>query len=44
MRLNVYRKNGRALRFYQREGFAVLCEGVDKDTGETDDTMRWRRA
>lgn len=43
LRLNVYRKNGRAFRFYQREGFAVLSEGVDNDTGETDDTMGWKR-
>ncbi|MFR4009426.1 MAG: GNAT family N-acetyltransferase [Christensenellales bacterium] len=33
LRLNVYRKNGRPA-VYKREGFAVLCEGVDKNSGD----------
>ena len=41
--LSVYQKNMRAIRFYQREGFAVLAKGVDADTGETEYTMRWQR-
>ena len=41
--LHVYRKNTRAIRFYQREGFEILCEGVDEATGEQDYTMAWQQ-
>lgn len=41
--LNVYQKNKRAVEFYQREGFSLLKEGVDKDTGEMEYTMSWNR-
>ncbi len=41
--LHVYRKNTRAIRFYQREGFEILCEGVDEATGEQDYTMTWQQ-
>ena len=27
--LDVYQKNTRAIRFYQREGFQIQCEGLD---------------
>ena len=43
LRLNVYQKNVRAIRFYQREGFQIRCEGLDADTGEPDYEMLWRR-
>lgn len=36
LRLQVYRKNLRAAAFYRREGFRVLEEGVDPETGEAD--------
>ncbi len=41
--LNVYRKNARAIRFYQREEFEIQCEGLDEVTGEKDYVMIWRR-
>lgn len=41
--LHVYRKNERAVRFYQREGFQVESEDIDKNTGEVECLMRWRR-
>lgn len=41
--LNVYRKNGRAVRFYLREGFAVQQEQTDGDTGESEYRMLWER-
>lgn len=41
LRLNVYRKNTRAIRFYQREGFSVRSEGLDEAVGEKDFLMRW---
>ena len=41
--LNVYQKNTRAICFYQREGFKILCEGLDEDTGEKDYEMIWKR-
>ena len=43
LRLNVYQKNTRAIRFYQREGFKILREGMDEITGEKDYEMTWRQ-
>ena len=43
LRLNVYRKNTRAIAFYQREGFEVRYSDVDEATGEKDHVMEWRR-
>ena len=41
----MYTENGRPLRFYQKEStFAVYAKAWTKMAGETDDTMRWRRA
>ena len=41
--LNVYQKNARAISFYQREGFEILCNGIDEATGERDYAMAWQR-
>ncbi|MDO4438320.1 MAG: GNAT family N-acetyltransferase [Eubacteriales bacterium] len=41
--LNVYDKNTRAVRFYEREGFTIISEGTDRDTGEKDLEMLWHR-
>ena len=43
LRLNAYQKNVRAIRFYQREGFKILREGMDEATGEKDYEMTWRQ-
>ena len=43
LRLNVYQKNVRAIRFYRREGFQIQCEGLDAATGKPDCEMIWRR-
>ena len=43
LRLNVYQKNMRAIRFYQREGFKILREGMDEAAGEKDYEMTWRQ-
>ena len=40
--LNVYQKNTRAIRFYEREGFQIQSEGLDESTGEKDYTMVWK--
>lgn len=40
--LNVYQKNVRAVRFYQRESFKIESESIDKDTKETEYRMVWR--
>lgn len=37
--LNVYQKNMRAIRFYQREGFEIQGEGFDEATDEKDYVM-----
>ena len=39
--LNVYQKNTRAIRFYEREGFQIQSEGLDEATGEKDYVMVW---
>ncbi len=39
--LSVYQKNFRAVRFYQREGFAIQSEGTDSGTGEKEYLMAW---
>lgn len=43
LRLNVYQKNTRAIRFYQREGFSILSEGLDEAVGEKDYLMVWKK-
>ena len=40
--LSVYRKNSRAAAFYAREGFAVVSESIDPETGEAEQTLRWQ--
>ena len=42
LRLSVYQKNVRAVRFYLREGFAVQREGRDENTGEAEYEMVWK--
>ena len=42
--LNVYVKNEQAVRFYQREGFKIVSEKTDKNTGEAEYTMLWNAA
>ena len=39
--LNVYQKNIRAVRFYQREGFQIGQEKIDESTGEKEYVMIW---
>ena len=40
--LKVYQKNEGALRFYQREGFKIVSEGLDEDNNEKDFLMTWK--
>lgn len=40
--LNVYQKNIRAISFYQREGFEIRREALDKATGEKEFVMMWQ--
>lgn len=39
--LNVYKKNRRAVNFYQRECFHIVEEGTDENTGEREYLMIW---
>ena len=43
LRLNVYQKNIRAIKFYQREGFVIQREGLDKMTNEKEYVMTWQQ-
>ena len=40
--LSVYRKNNRVAAFYAREGFAVVSESIDPETGEAEQTLCWQ--
>lgn len=40
--LSVYKKNTRAIYFYQREDFEIKCEDLDENTGEKEYTMIWK--
>lgn len=39
--LHVYQMNMRAVRFYQREQFAICSEGINEDTGQKEYLMVW---
>lgn len=41
--LKVYKKNTRATQFYLREGFNIVKEEVDEDTGEVEFSMWWKK-
>lgn len=41
LELSVYKKNKRAVQFYLREGFYVVSEQLDEETGEQEYTMLW---
>ncbi len=41
LRLDVYQKNMRAVRFYLRENFLIHAEQMDEDTDEKEYIMRW---
>ncbi|MBP1927188.1 putative acetyltransferase [Sedimentibacter acidaminivorans] len=41
--LQVYKKNSRAVRFYLREDFVVLNEQTDKNIGEAELVMNWKK-
>lgn len=40
--LDVYKKNDRAVKFYQREEFKIQKQTIDQDTGEEEYTMIWQ--
>ncbi|SMP45548.1 GNAT family N-acetyltransferase [Anoxynatronum buryatiense] len=41
--LQVYKKNSRAVQFYQREGFVVDKEQIEENTNEIELVMKWRK-
>ncbi len=41
MKLSVYQKNERAIRFYNREGFVIESEKIDDNTNEKEFLMVW---
>lgn len=44
LKLHVYAKNERAVVFYKKEGFAVVCRQIDSSTGEPELEMIWKNA
>ena len=43
LKLNVYDKNRRAIKFYQREQFVIRSETLDDNTKEKELIMVWKR-
>ena len=43
LRLNVYKKNMRAVSFYQHYEFQIINQGIDESTSEEEYTMEWHR-
>ena len=43
LRLGVYQKNMRAVRFYLRENFLIQAEQMDEDTNEKEYIMGWEK-
>ena len=43
LRLTVYKKNMRAVSFYQHYGFQIINQGIDESTSEEEYTMEWHR-
>lgn len=41
--LSVYKRNERAVNFYQREKFEIQLECIDENTGETEYIMVWEQ-
>lgn len=41
--LSVYKRNVRAVKFYQRENFRIYSEDIDKDTKEKEYVMIWKQ-
>lgn len=41
--LNVYKKNMRAVKFYQHCGFRIVNQKIDENTSEEEYTMEWYR-
>ena len=43
LKLSVYKKNEKAIKFYLREKFKIQSENVDDNTGEKEFIMFWNR-
>ncbi len=43
LKLSVYQKNEKAIKFYLREKFKIQSENVDENTGEKEFLMFWNR-
>lgn len=43
LKLSVYQKNEKAIKFYLREKFNVQSENIDDNTGEKEFIMAWKR-
>ncbi len=42
LKLSVYQKNELAIKFYQKNGFEVICEQLDDATNEKEFLMQWQ--
>ncbi|WP_347455606.1 N-acetyltransferase [Acinetobacter thermotolerans] len=44
LHLNVYADNTSAVGFYQKQGFQIISQGVDENTGQAELNMSWFRS
>lgn len=43
LKLRVYQRNEKAIKFYLREKFSIQSESVDDNTGEKEFVMIWNK-
>lgn len=43
IQLKVYKKNTKTFQFYKKNGFTILNESVEKETGEIEFFMEWTK-
>ena len=43
IQLKAYKNNARAVEFYRNQGFNVIAEDKDDETGETEFLMEWKK-
>ncbi|WP_347456263.1 N-acetyltransferase [Acinetobacter thermotolerans] len=44
LHLNVYADNTSAVVFYQKQGFQIISQGIDENTGQAELNMSWFRS
>jgi len=43
IQLKVYKKNTKTIDFYKSQGFEIMCENKEEETGEYECLMEWTK-